>query len=162
MVTTLTSSVVQTGKGQTPVFTGINVGEDNLTVYDEGTWTPVVKIGTTDITNAGSTYGKFTRIGNVVCLTCRVYFNRGTNTGALTITGLPVASAASTVCSLSLRVDDDIDATPVLAATVNDASSIINLYVQSNTTSGSLVSMSETQVAASTAVNMVITGFYFA
>jgi len=162
MVTKLSTTVVQTNKNQTPVFTGINVGEDNLTVYDEGTWTPVVKIGSTDITTAGSTYGKFTRIGNVVHLTCRAYFNRGTNSGTLSIEGLPVASASGTVCALAIRVDNNIDTTPPLGASVNDASSVIALYVQPDSTSGTLTGMSDSQVPASTAVNMTITGFYFA
>ena len=159
MVTKLPSTALT---GKTATLTGINVGEDDLTVYDEGTWTPAVKIGLTDITDSGSTTGKFTRIGNVVHITCRVYFDRGTNTGTLSITGLPVASAASTLSALSIRVDNSIDASPALGASVNDASSTISLYVQPDSTGGTLAGMTDAQVAASTTVNMIITGFYFA
>ena len=162
MVTKLSTTVVQTNKGQTPVFTGINVGEDNLTVYDEGTWTPVVKIGTTAITVAGSTTGQFTRIGNVVYFTCNLAFNRATNTGTLSVEGLPVASAAAALSAVSIRPNDKIDCDPSLSASVNGGESKISLYKNPTTTSESLGGMSDSQIPASTQVSMIITGFYFA
>jgi len=158
MVTVLPSTALT---GKTATMTGINVGEDDLTVYDEGTWTPQVNIGVTNITIAGTTVGKFTRVGNVMHIMCHVYFNRVANTGTLSITGLPVASAASTPSALAIRVDNYIDTSPALGASVNAASSTISLYVQPDSTAGTLAGMADAQVAASTAVNMIITGFYF-
>ena len=158
MVTKLPSTALA---GKVPTVAGINVGEDDLTVYDEGTWTPVVKIGTVDITNTGSTYGKFTRVGNVMHITAKLYFNIDSNIGTLSVEGLPVAGDSGTDSALNIRADNSIDCTPPLGASVNAGDSVISLYVQPDSTAGTLGGMSQSQVASSTDVNMIITGHYF-
>jgi len=159
MVTSLSSSVVETGKGQIPIFNGINVGEDNLTVYDEGTWTPVVKIGSTVITVSGS-YATFTRIGNRVFITGTIKFNRASNSGDITIEGLPVAAATSSVGVLSLVGGDKIDTTPPLRATIAAGTQVIALRKTGGSTAANIGNMSDAQVAASTDVEVYISGQY--
>ena len=62
--------------------------------YEEGTFTPEIRIGgsTSGITN-NSQVGQYTKIGRMVTLTGRVSTsNIGSNTGAMTIAGMPFAS----------------------------------------------------------------------
>lgn len=58
----------QTFSGLQTFSAGINLGAENLTVYDEGTWTPVLQGSggdPTSVTYAGQT-GQYTRIGDMV------------------------------------------------------------------------------------------------
>lgn len=158
MVTKLPSTALS---GKTATLTGVNLGEDNLTVYDEGTWTPVVKAGTTDITTGGSTSGKFTRVGNVVNITCTLAFNRGSNTGTITVSGLPVAAASSTTAAFAVRLGNAVDSSPAVSASVAGGASVVDLHVQPDSVDGTLAVMTEAQIKASTAATMIITGFYF-
>lgn len=156
MVTRLPSTALS---GLVPTVTGINVGEDDLTVYDEGTWTPVVKIGTTDITSAGSG-GNFTRVGNVVMFTGALEFDRDVATGNVTVEGLPVASNANNRSPVLVLAGDYVDNEPTIVGIVGQSTSTILLYVQPDSTGAQPAQMSDTQFNAG-ARNMRISGFYF-
>lgn len=70
---------------------GVNVLDD----YEEGTWTPV--IGGSGGAPTGQSYvfqyGKYTKVGNLVTVSCDVYLSaKGTIAGTIQITGLPFAS----------------------------------------------------------------------
>ena len=81
-----TGSVVFTQTG----YTAANALDD----YEEGTFTPEIRIGgsTSGITN-NSQVGQYTKIGRMVTLTGRVSIsNKGSNSGAMTIAGMPFAS----------------------------------------------------------------------
>ena len=71
---------------------GINLGHENLTKYDEGTFTPTLRFGGND---TGITYGNvrggvYTRIGRLVYVQIAfVLTSKGTATGNATITGFP-------------------------------------------------------------------------
>ena len=76
------------------IFIGPNSGShtnDELSVYEEGTWTP----GLDGSTYGGNSYGYTARHGNYVKIgrhvTCSFYltWNNYNGTGALNITGLP-------------------------------------------------------------------------
>lgn len=78
--------------------TGIAIGgtgsANTLDDYEEGTFTPEIRIGgsTSGITN-NSQVGQYTKIGRMVTLTGRVSISdKGSNTGAMTIAGMPFAS----------------------------------------------------------------------
>ena len=78
--------------------TGIAIGgtgsANTLDDYEEGTFTPEIRIGgsTSGITN-NSQVGQYTKIGRMVTLTGRVSIsNKGSNSGAMTIAGMPFAS----------------------------------------------------------------------
>jgi hypothetical protein len=159
MVTSLAASVVETGKAQTPVFTGINVGEDDLTVYDEGTWNPVVKIGTTTITSVGS-LGYFTRIGNRVYIDALCKFNRATNTGDITIEGLPVASASGTTGVLSMSGGSYLDFSPALRGIIAPSTSKVAPQRLPASTTATIYAMNETHVKESTEVEIYLSGHY--
>jgi len=161
MVTSLPKSAISgLGTADNPVFAGVNVGEDTLTVYDEGTWTPVMKIGSTTISTS-TNHAKFTRIGNVVCFSAYIAFNRVANTGNVTITGLPVAASASGVSTLTALCGNAVNATN-LVGLVSAGGSTISLHVNSAATGGSQANFTDAHIAASTATSINFSGFYFA
>lgn len=76
---------------------GISLGNETLTVYDEGDWTPALRFGTgtTGITYTTQT-GKYTRIGNRVWIHCLITLSsKGSSTGNADISGLPFTVANS-------------------------------------------------------------------
>ena len=93
------------GDGLITHCAGINLGSatgasaNTLDNYEEGTWTPVIKSGdgaaeTTVTLDNSFTQARYTRIGNIVTVKCRVRRNDSTNhTGFLRVTGLPFAPA---------------------------------------------------------------------
>ena len=104
-VKALNQGVTTTG---TPTFakvtatTGVLFGTDTAAVntlddYEEGTWTPVLKIGgaTTGI-NYGAAVGSYTKIGNLVNASLYVLLSsKGSATGSVTIS-VPFAAANTT------------------------------------------------------------------
>ena len=147
-------------KTNTPIFTNINLGDENLDDYDEGTWTPGVTIGAVTDTLTSSR-GRFTRIGDVVYIHGTATFNRLTNTGAIKVTGLPFTSAANNLTVLSFLGSSGIDQAPPVIPQIGNATTDITLKSTPAGTAGSTVAFSDTHVAASTAVTMDISGFYF-
>jgi hypothetical protein len=100
-VTTALSTCVlkdgtQTATAVIPFGSGISLsGGTTLANYVQGSWTPVIAFGGASV---GVTYGvqvgRYTRIGNIVMFTCRITLTaKGSSTGSVTITGLPVTSA---------------------------------------------------------------------
>jgi hypothetical protein len=83
------SGAVQFSAGVT-----LGSGGDNLGVYEEGTWTPVLEGGTTTGSNSYLVqYGRYTRIGSIVFVDMVLVLD-GTSgaldsTGSLQISGLP-------------------------------------------------------------------------
>lgn len=74
--------------------TSINFGGTSLAAYTEGTWTPTVEFGGN---STGMTYsrraGAYTKIGDIVCVMADITLSaKGSSTGTLTVTGLPVAT----------------------------------------------------------------------
>lgn len=146
-------------KSNTPTFTSINLGNETLGNYDEGTWTPGVLIGSTDVLTSSS--GRYTRIGDVVYIHGTATFNRLTNTGSIKVTGLPLTSASNNLTVLSFLGTSGIDQAPPIIPQIGNSTTEITLKSTPPATGGSLVDFSDTHVAASTAVTMDISGFYF-
>jgi len=71
-------------------FNGDTAAANALDDYEEGTWTPVI-VGRT--TAGAATYtiqtGRYTKIGNVVHIECRLGWSAHTGTGTTQINGLP-------------------------------------------------------------------------
>jgi hypothetical protein len=114
---------------------GINfsaAGGDTLTMYDEGTWTPVVAGSTSAGTATYSVQnGRYTRIGRQVFIECTISWSAGTGTGNMRITGLPFTAANSaTNPSLSIGLADfyAVSALNVLTAIVVGNTTRIELY----------------------------------
>lgn len=109
---------------------GIVLGNETLTVYDEGTWTPALAFGggTTGITYTVQV-GRYTRIGNLVTLWMRIALSsKGSSTGSATITGLPLTSSniTSLIYPASIRASTTTH-TDALQAFVNSNATAITL-----------------------------------
>ena len=77
-----------TGVGEFAGGVKVNSSGDILTHYEEGTWTPVFKLGTT--TASGTFEGHFTRIGRMVTASCSLQFSStNSGTGSNEVGGLP-------------------------------------------------------------------------
>lgn len=114
---------------------GINfaaAGGDTLTMYDEGTWTPVVAGSTSAGTATYSIQnGRYTRIGRQVFIECLISWSAGTGTGNIRITGLPFTAANSTTNpSLSIGLADfyALSANNVMTALIPSNTTRIELY----------------------------------
>jgi len=67
---------------------------NKLTDYEFGTWTPTISFGGAAVSLAyGVRYGRYTKVGNVVHLSCYVGLtNKGSSTGQARVEGLPFAA----------------------------------------------------------------------
>lgn len=66
---------------------------NTLDDYEEGTWTPALTAAVGTVTTTAS--GKYTKIGRMVTVSCYIdVTGAASNTGALTVTGLPFACAS--------------------------------------------------------------------
>lgn len=73
-------------------FNGDTAAANALNDYEEGTWTPVVKLGTTTVTSTNT--GFYTKIGRIITLQVQCGFsNLNSGSGNLTIEGIPFNSA---------------------------------------------------------------------
>lgn len=158
------SGVLQSGKSATSRVVsqaGFSTGNEPLNVYDEGTWTPVLKVGSTTV-STGTPVGRFTRIGNRVFYYADIEFNRGTNSGTFTIEGLP--TAANAVCDLEpgiVLAGDGVDSTPGVRVCAQGGSTTLAVKRGPSSTSGSLDNFTHAMVAESTATVIRISGSYF-
>lgn len=103
-------TTVGVGTGDTPTFTGINLGDDNLSNYEEGTWTPVL-IGTgvagTHTYAANGQIGHYTRIGNRCFIDAHVIltdWDDANATGQVGMQTLPFTVLSSTSYTPTLSV----------------------------------------------------------
>jgi len=86
---------------------GVGFGDETLSKYDEGTWTPTLSFGgaTTGITYGAIRYGHYQRIGNRILFSCYfVLSSKGTATGAPLVSGLPTAASAENGGVVALEV----------------------------------------------------------
>jgi hypothetical protein len=72
-------------------------GSTNLNYYEEGTWTPVLTgTGGGDYTTSAGNSGKYTRVGNVVTITCTLVWNGGGSySGNLSVKGIPFTNGGN-------------------------------------------------------------------
>ena len=126
--------------------------------YEEGAWTPVVKIGTTTNTSV-SPKGRYTKIGNVVYIQATITTITKNGTGGLSIEGLPFTVGSSGTfgdIQGTLRWDDiasDGVIYPYFAAGTT------NISMQSYSNTGFVRTINDTQIS-STYELYGISGFY--
>lgn len=78
------------GTGDTPTFTGINLGDEDMDHYDEGTWTPSISPETGSISAFTLREGVYVRIGEWVNCTGTIDVNTiSSPSGTLTFSGIP-------------------------------------------------------------------------
>jgi hypothetical protein len=115
-------------------FNGDTADANSLDDYEEGTWTPVVKVGTTTNT-ASVNRGVYTKIGRVVYIQTTITGITKSGTGNVTIEGLPfTVGATSTFGDVqgTLRWDD-ITSDGIIYPYFNENTNTITLQDFSNT-----------------------------
>ena len=78
-------------------FGGVALQASNLSDYATGPWTPIVAFGGAAAGYTGTSLGRYTKIGKFVHTEFSITItNKGTSTGMVTISGLPVAVNSAT------------------------------------------------------------------
>jgi hypothetical protein len=73
-----------------PATQSASTNANTLDDYEEGTWSPTVFIGATEVTSYHFQHGKYTKIGRMVYANCWFRVNvKGAATGSVSIQGLP-------------------------------------------------------------------------
>lgn len=101
----LNLSGANAGQIQFPATQNASADANTLDDYEEGTWTPSLTFDTAgDLSVAFSTQSaRYTKIGNIVCVTCALVtssFTHTTASGDLRITGLPFAAGIDTAAGI--------------------------------------------------------------
>jgi len=120
--------------------TGIYLGVTSATAanllddYEEGTFTPIIKFGGGTTGISATQVGAYTKIGNLVTLQIFIEFsNKGSSTGAATISGIPftiatLTSSWSGVGTAPLVWHNMASSLVQAGATVNRSSQLLNLF----------------------------------
>lgn len=148
---------------KTPFFDSINLGDENLSTYDEGTFTPLPLLDTTDITSGASgavNAGRYIRIGNIVHFQIELQVNRGTDTGTFRIRDLPFQSSATNFSVVNVGGEVGFRQSPPLLAFIESSTVYIDFYLAPASTAAALSVMTEANIAASSEVLIYVTGSY--
>jgi hypothetical protein len=138
-------------------FNGDTAAANALDDYEEGTWTPIVKIGTTTNT-ASATNGTYVKIGRVVYINATITGITKSSSGGLTITNLPfTVSASGGELQGSMRWDD-ITSSGFLSPYFSSGNTQIIIQNFSNT--GYVDTIQDTAIG-STYQLYGVTGFYY-
>lgn len=142
-------------------FAGTQVPSSDVNTlddYEEGTFTPGLAFGggTTGITY-GTQSGRYIKIGKKVTANLRIVLtNKGSSTGAVTITGMPFTIVNSTggvpVGSLQMETVTFADY-PFVVGTINATTLTIN----ESTNAGVVTSLADTDFSNTSLVNVTIT-----
>jgi hypothetical protein len=159
VATTVQASTTMGVGGATPSASGSGISfpatqsassdANTLDDYEEGTWTPVVKIGTT--TQAGGTKtGSYTKIGNQVYFYFRCEGVTKSGTGNLTVEGFPFTTTSSGSVGLYATIPvrwDGINPAGMIIGLFNAGVTNIN-FQNVSTSSGFTGSTSDSQISA--------------
>jgi hypothetical protein len=90
-----TNGILSVNGVQFPATQSASADANCLDDYEEGTWTPVYAFSTSGSVTQSITSGRYTKVGNVVNLFCRIATSAiSSPTGIATISGLPFTSAS--------------------------------------------------------------------
>jgi hypothetical protein len=80
-----------------PATQSASTNANTLDDYEEGTWTPVINFGgSAGITTYSTQSGSYTKIGNVVTVTCYIAISsKSAATGAATLNGFPFSTSSN-------------------------------------------------------------------
>lgn len=142
----------QTFAGVKTFNNGISLGNETLSVYDEGVWTPTLTFGGNAV---GMTYSKqigaYTRIGNRCFFNCYILLSaRGSSIGAAVIGGLPFVAAT--------EANGGPTPTAVWSNGVSVTSGVITCYVAASTQT---LQINYTTTGANSAAAAAVTEGYF-
>jgi hypothetical protein len=131
------------------------VGAANLLDdYEEGTWTPVLKLGGiagTDNT-ASFGYANYTKVGNIVQINVSInMINTISGTGHLVITGLPFQNVSSS--QMPWRANDNMNTSNVICQTTATA---LVFYNASASTTGGLADYTDASINSTAAGKVIL------
>ena len=78
-----------------PATQSASTDANTLDDYEEGTFTPTCTLTTPGTSSSGSAVGVYTKVGNLVTVTGRLTFTKGTGSGDLSFGGLPFTSTST-------------------------------------------------------------------
>jgi len=150
----------------TPTVTSITFGSGTaLSTYQQGTFTPALSIGGS---STGITYstqsGEYTQIGNVVYFAIKfVLSSTNSLTGAVLITGLPVAAASAFNTSSSVAEFGNITLTALYSGLYVQIPAGTSMSLNQVGSGQAQTSFSQGSGAALIANNgvLIFNGFYF-
>jgi hypothetical protein len=138
--------------------TGINLGEDTLTVYDEGTWSPAITgSGSNPTVTYTSQLGRYTRIGDVVHYRVNITINTISGGSGDVRISLPI-TAQGNDSAPALVHNVDMPGTPVsVVASTRAANANFAIYsIQDN---GAISALQVSGLAAGDIIG--VSGNYF-
>jgi len=117
--------------------------------YEEGTWTPVIRLGGESGTDntAGTPTGKYTKIGNQVVITTYCAMDDSlSGTGQVAISGLPFTVNGTHNCPITWTTGDRVDGDIGILAFASAGSAAVLFYVAPATTSATLGYLTQTSL----------------
>jgi hypothetical protein len=143
--------VVSNGKGIDFSATPGTGTSELFADYEEGTWTPVVEFGGASVGITGTFSGKYTKIGRQVFGYCQLSFtNKGSSTGAMTVTGLPFTSSTVSTFASPASIVSNLAATLQFQSWINESAASIRVQKMGATATSDVVN---TDIANNTRVD---------
>jgi len=146
---------------QFPATQVASAGANTLDDYEEGTWTPSVAFGgaSVGVVLSAVNGGTYTKIGRQVTLNgLFVISNKGTSTGAATITGLPFTiGGGPQFYAAASSFTENISFVNVLQSRGNEATTTIQLFEV--TVAGVLTAITDADFANNSNINLSLTYF---
>jgi hypothetical protein len=132
---------------------------NTLDDYEEGTWTPVPRIGGSALTVSGSNIGTYTKIGRVVYIQATITNIAKSGSGNLSISGLPFTIAANPDVQGTVRWDG-INTTGLIYAYFSAGGTTISMQ-EFKATGGYDGEINNADIPGSAFNYYGISGFYF-
>lgn len=152
----------ETAAGVKTFTNGISFGNETLSAYDEGTWTPVITgTGSNPTVTYTNQLGRYTRTGNVVFYSLYIQIDTISGGSGDVRISIPVAAASgnsnNTIGSAQLS-GPDVPGTPINLGTGVLAGTSL-LYIFSNQDNAAIQALAVSGLAAGDFI--VGSGFYF-
>jgi hypothetical protein len=147
---------VQVSKGISfPATQSASSDANTLDDYEEGTWTPTYTFTTSGSVTLSLTSGRYTKIGNVVHVFCRIATSAiSSPAGNAGISGLPFASAGNALYGVAIgQVSSFATAGLILRALLGENASTITLL--KNATNGAAADLLGSDFASGAAANLI-------
>jgi hypothetical protein len=119
------------------VYLGGTGSANALDDYEEGTWTPDVKLVSSGSSTYSSRSGQYTKIGNLCTVTCVIHTTAHSGSGTAYIHGLPFAHASSSesIGSCQMNAHSDSHSTDIgsINSIIQSGESVMHMRATYNT-----------------------------
>jgi hypothetical protein len=118
-------------------FNGDTAAANALDDYEEGTWTPDIKLVSSGSSTYSSRSGQYTKIGNLCTVTCVIHTTAHSGSGTAYIHGLPFAHASSSesIGSCQMNAHSDSHSTDIgsINSIIQSGESVMHMRATYNT-----------------------------